>query len=133
MTRNKKVFVPSTSDIKILQTVKLLNERDLYPLPGGVFKILCGSGEDEYIEYRDMPTYATLLSYSSKHVSRLIMMLVRNHYLDKVYDEKTNELYLKLSVKGDMFLTQYSKKHKYSFIKKSTNKKPLIVKIENKK
>ena len=79
-----------------------------------------------------MPTYATLLSYSSKHVSRLIMMLVRNHYLEKVYDEKTNELYLSISAKGEMFLRDYSKKHKYSFIKKNANKKPTIVEINSK-
>lgn len=132
MVRKAKVFIPSTSDIKVLKTVQLLNEMDLYPLPQGVYKILSGSGEDEYFEYRNLPTYATLLSYSSKHVSRLIMMLVRNHYLEKVYDEKTNELYLKLSIKGDLFLTDYTKKHKYSFIKKSSNKKPLIVKISKK-
>lgn len=129
MTRNKKIFVPCTSDIKILRTVQLLNSKDLYPLPQGVFKILSGSGEDEYIAYREMPTYATLLSYSSKHVSRLIMMLCRNHYLEKVYDERTNELYLKISAKGEMFLTNYDKKHKYSFIKKSSNKKATIIKI----
>lgn len=130
MAYSRKVFVPSTSDIKILRTVQILNSKDLYPLPLGIYKILSGSGEDEYLEYRNMPTYATLLSYSSKHVSRLIMMLCRNHYLEKVYDEKTNELYLKISGKGEMFLSQYDKKHKYSFIKKSANKKPTIIKIE---
>ena len=91
MVRAKKVFIPSTSDIKILKTVQILNSKDLYPLPLGIYKILSGSGEDEYISFREMPTYATLLSYSSKHVSRLIMMLVRNHYLDKIYDEKLNQ------------------------------------------
>ena len=78
MAYSRKVFVPSTSDIKILRTVQILNSKDLYPLSLAIYKILSGSGEDEYLEYRNMPTYATLLSYSSKHVSRLIMMLCRN-------------------------------------------------------
>lgn len=129
MRKVSKVFVPSTSDIKILRTVQLLNSKNLYPLPQGVFKILSASGEDEYIIYRDFSTYGTILSYSSKHISRLIMMLVRNHYLEKIFDEKTNELYLSITPKGEMFLRDYEKKHKYSFKKKTINSKPLIVKI----
>ena len=74
--RMKKVYIPTTSDIKILETVSLLNKQNLYPLPQGVFKILSASGEPEYIVYKDLPTYGTLLSYPSKHISRLVMMLL---------------------------------------------------------
>lgn len=129
MRRNAKVFIPSTSDIKILRTVQLLNSKGLFPLSQGVYKILSASGEDEYIGYRDLPTYGTILSYSSKHISRLVMMLLRNNYLEKVFDKETNELYLAITPKGDMFLRDYDKKHKYSFKKKDVNKKPLIVEI----
>ena len=129
MPRVKKDYIPQTSDIKILETVQFLNEKNLYPLPQGVHKILSASGEPEYIIYRDIPTYGTLLSYPSKHIARLVMMLLRYGYLERKYDEKTDELYLKLSNKGEMFLFSYHKKHKYSFKKKSGGKKPLIVEI----
>ena len=129
MKTAKKEFVPSTSDIKILLTVSALNNKGLYPLPLGVYKILSGSEESEFVPYQDLETYGTLLSYSSKHVSRLIMMLVRNKYLEKIYDPNTDELYLKITEKGDMFLMRYCKKHKYYFKKKDIVKKPLIIKI----
>ena len=130
MARMKSDYIPSTSEIKILETVSYLNEKNLYPLPLGVYKILIGSSEDEYIIYHDIPTYRTLTSFSSKHISRLIMMLLRNNYLAKIYDEKTNELYLKITDKGVAFLLHYHKKHKYSFHKKTPSKKPLIVEIK---
>ena len=130
MPRKKKDYQPTTSDIKILETVQLLNAKNLYPLPQGVHKILSASGEPEYIIYHDVPTYGTLLSYSSKHISRLVMMLLRYGYLERIYDQKSDELYLKLSEKGDLFLFNYHRKHKYSFKKKSGEKRPLIVEIK---
>jgi len=130
MARVKKEYIPTTSDIKILETVLYLNEKNLYPLAQGVFKILSASGEPEYVIYRDIPTYGTLLSYPSKHISRLVMMLLRYGYLERKYDETTDELYLKISPKGEAFLLSYHKKHKYSFKRKNGEKKPLIVEIK---
>ena len=124
------IYIPSTSDIKVLDTVDALNKKNLYPLPQGVYKILVGSVEPEFIIYQDLPTYGTLISFSSKHISRLIMMLLRHGYLSRIYDEKSDELYLKLTEKGDIFLFKYHKKHKYSFVKRDDNKKPLIVEIK---
>lgn len=126
----KSDYIPSTSEIKILETVSYLNEKGLYPLPLGVYKILIGSSEDDFIIYHDLPTYRTLTSFSSKHISRLIMMLLRNNYLSKIYDEKSDELYLKIADRGVAFLLHYHKKHKYSFRKKVVSKKPLIVEIK---
>ena len=133
MRKTKKVYIPTTTEIKILDTVKLLNDGGEYPLPLGVFNILAGSPDEEFEKYQDLPTYKTLTSYTSKHISRLIMMLLRNGYLRKIYDEKTNELYLEVTEKGDLFLFDYHKKHKYKFVKKVHSKKPLIFKIEKNK
>lgn len=130
MKRMKKEYTPSTSDIKILDTVELLNKKDLYPLPLGVYKILSGSSEPEYIIYHELSTYRTLTSYSSKHISRLIMMLLRNGYLGKIYHPESDELYLKITDKGALFLLKYHKKHKYKFQKKTPSKKPLIIEIK---
>ena len=60
----KKVFIPATSDIKILETVEYLNKKNLYPLPLGVYKILIGSVEPDFIIYSDSPTYSTLTSFA---------------------------------------------------------------------
>ena len=130
MGRIKKDYIPSTSEIKILDTVDILNSKNLYPLPQGIYKILSGSSEPEFIIYHDMPTYRTLTSFGSKHISRLIMMLLRNDYLGKIYDQNSDELYLKITDKGKAFLYHYHKKHKYSFQKKNVSKKPLIVEIK---
>ena len=132
MRKVKKVYIPSTTEIKILDTVKLLNDNDEYPLPLGVYKILSGSTDPEFEKYQELATYKTLTSYTSKHISRLIMMLLRNDYLYKIYDENSDELYLALSDKGQVFLFDYHKKHKYKFVRKTPNKKPLIVKISKK-
>lgn len=127
---NKKIYVPSTSEVKILDTVYFLNKQNLYPLPLGVYKILIGSVEPEFVIYQELPTYSTLTSFSSKHISRLIMMLLRYGYLARIYDEKSDELYLKLTDRGDLFLFEYHKKHKYKFVKRSESKKPLIIEIK---
>ena len=132
MRQTKKNYIPTTSEIKILDTVLLLNEQDEYPLPLGVYYILVGSNEPEFVKYQNLSTYKTLTSYSSKHISRLIMMLLRNNYLAKIYDEKSDDLYLCVTDKGKMFLFNYHKKHKYKFVKKELSKKPLIIKIEKK-
>ena len=132
MRKTKKAYIPSTTEIKILDTVKLLNDNNEYPLPLGVFKILSGSTDPEFEKYQELGTYKTLTSYTSKHISRLIMMLLRNDYLYKIYDENSDELYLALSDKGQVFLFNYHKKHKYKFVRKTPNKKPLIVKINKK-
>lgn len=126
-------YYPATSDIKILKTVQILNEMDLYPLALGVYKIISGSKDPEYERYQSLETYSTLISLNSRHVSRLVMMLLRNGYLENIYDENTNELYLKITQKGVSFLSDYHKKHKYSFKRKSSESKPLIVEIKDKK
>lgn len=133
MRKTKKIYIPTTTEIKILDTIKLLNDSSEYPLPLGVYNILVGSPAPEFEKYQELPTFKTLTSYTSKHISRLIMMLLRNEYLRKIYDEKTNELYLEITEKGDLFLFDYHKKHKYRFVKKIPSKKPLIVKIAKNK
>ena len=67
------------------------------------------------------------MSYPSKKMSRLVMMLLRYHYLERIYDEATNELYLKVAPKGETELIKYHKKHKYSFTKKKVKEKPLFL------
>ena len=130
MKKERNVYILETTDYKILDTVSLLNERHYYPLPEGVYKILTGSIDDDVVIFNDLPTYKTLISYSSKKVSRFIVMLLRYKFLERIYDRASDKLYLKVAPKGIMELEKYHKKHKYSFIKKKVNKTPTIIKID---
>ena len=130
MRKEKNIYILETSDYKILRTVSLLNEQGYYPLAEGIYKILSGSEDDDVLPFVDLPTYKTLISYSSKKVSRFVMMLIRYKYLERVYDQKTDKLYLKITVKGETELLKYHKKHKYTFKQKQVNQEPTIVKIE---
>ena len=130
MSYKAEKFTPSTSHYKILLTVSLLNEKGYYPLSEGIGKILKGEDDEEVEQFKDFPTYKTLISYNSKKISRYIMMLYRYHYLDKVYDPKTDKLYIKISTLGETSLLKYTKKYKTNFIKKKKVKTPTIVKIQ---
>ena len=125
-----KELVLTTSHHKILLTISYLNKMHLYPLSEGVFRILCGDVSDDIIIYKDCPTYGTLISFNSKKVSRYIMMLCRYGYLGKKYDEKSNELYLEVTPKGDIASKKYFKRYQGSLKKKTPKGKPVIVKID---
>ncbi len=130
MKKISGIYILDTTDYKILETISELNQRDYYPLPEGVYKILIGSEDEDMREFNEISTYKTLVSYSSKKVSRLIIMLLRYNFLEKIYDQKTDKLYLKLSIKGELDLAKYQKIHKYKFTQKKVNKSPCIVKIK---
>ena len=130
MKKESNVYKLCTNDLKIIETISLLNEMDIYPLPEGVYKILKGDESEEIDPYRELSTYKTLVSYNSKKVSRLIVMLIRYKYLERIFDEATNELYLKVAPKGETELIKYRKKHKYKFAKKQVKSKPLFVTIK---
>ena len=130
MPFKKKEFKLTPSHYKVLETVDYLNKLKYYPLPSGIHKIIKGEKDDETIQFKECPTYGTIISFSSKKVCRLVMMLVRYNYLEKIYDRNTNELYLKISNFGSIELIKYLKKHKINHTKKSANVKPSIVKID---
>jgi len=126
---NTNEFRLTTSHYKILLTVSLLNDLGYYPLPSGIRKILIGKVDDETKEFVEFPTFNTLISFPSKKISRYVMMLHRYHYVDKIYDSKTDELYIKITDLGLSSLLKYQKKHKRSFTKKKVTSNPTIVKI----
>ena len=130
MRKERNNYVLETTDYKILETISLLNRDNYYPLAEGVYKILTGSDDEEIEQFKDLVTYKTLVSYNSKKISRYIVMLLRYKYLERIYDEKSDKLYLKIATKGEVALFEYRKKHKYKFVKKQVNKSITIVKIE---
>lgn len=120
----------TTSHIKILDTIELLNKDGFFPLPEGVYKIVTAQEDEEADKFNKYPTYGTLISFNSKKVSRYILMLVRYGYLEKIFHRPTNDLYLHITDFGSMELVNFHKKHKYSFVKKTPLKKTTIVRFE---
>ena len=47
------------ADIKILDTISLLNDNQFFPLPDGVYKILKGVIDKETIAFMDYRTFST--------------------------------------------------------------------------
>ncbi len=127
MRKYSKHFELSSNDYKIIETIKLLNDKGIYPLPEGVYHILIGDSREEFLEFENLDTYKTLISYSSKKISTFIMMLVRYHYLEKIYDEESNNLYLKVTIQGELALEEYRKKHRYSFKKRKVKTSNLFL------
>jgi len=130
MTKRGQVIILSTTDFKILETVALLNTEDKYPLSEGIGKILKGEEDEETLPFIKYPTFKTLISYSSKKISRYILMLLRYHYLERIYDEKTEELYLKITELGKEELKKNNKKHHPHYKKRMVVNKPTIVTIK---
>lgn len=130
MKKEANQYKLCTNDLKILETISLLNKEDKYPLAECVYLILTGDESEDVQEFKDLPTFKTLVSYPSKKVSRLIIMLIRYGYLERIYDEASDKLYLKVSIKGDMELFKYHKKHKYSYKRKQVKHKQLYAVIK---
>lgn len=130
MRKEANQYKLCTNDLKILETISLLNKEDKYPLAECVYLILTGDESEDVQEFSNLPTFKTLVSYPSKKVSRLIIMLIRYGYLERIYDEASDKLYLKISIKGDMELLKYHKKHKYGYKKKQVKHKQLYAVIK---
>ena len=119
----------SITHIKILHTVKELNDNHLYPNQEGIYKILSGVKDEETESLMGIPTFGSLISYSSKKVCHYILALYRYGFLTKIFDRETKELYLTLTEKGDLELFTYLRKHKNGYSKKKKELKKTIVKI----
>lgn len=122
-------FKPITPHYKILITVYELNERDIYPLPKGVYRILMG----KETEYSDLHSFGSITSYPQKKISRFILMLVRYGYLKKIYDEKSDKMYLTTTEFGEATAVKYLTKHQNPFHKHKKEKEVLFIKMEKKR
>lgn len=115
--------------IKILDTISLLNKRNMYPLSDGVYKIVSGILDDETEELKDLETFGTLISFNSKKVCRYLLALYRYGYIKKVYNKKKDKLVYATTDLGEMTLFEFHKKHKRPYIKKRRNFKETILKM----
>ena len=122
-----KKFSPNLSQYKILVTIYELNSKNIFPLPEGVFHILNGDEK----EFDTISTFSTLCTYTSKKISRLLLLLYRYGYVKKFYDENTDKLYLELSEFGYVQTKKFISKHPTPF-KKHNKKKPCYFLIKEK-
>ena len=115
---------------KVLITIKALNDLHYYPLNEGIYKILVGVVDEDTKQFVDLDCFGTLISFTSKKVCRLTMMLYRYGYLGRVFDTQTKKLYFSLTDKGIEATETFLRNHKKPFARRSKNVTPTIVKID---
>ena len=115
---------------KVLITIKALNDLHYYPLNEGIYKILVGVVDEETKQFVDLDCFGTLISFTSKKVCRLTMMLYRYGYLGRVFDTQTKKLYFSLTDKGIEATETFLRNHKKPFDRRNKNITPTIVKID---
>ena len=115
---------------KVLITIKALNDLHYYPLNEGIYKILIGVVDEDTKQFVDLDCFGTLISFTSKKVCRLTMMLYRYGYLGRVFDTQTKKLYFSLTDKGIEATETFLRNHKKPFARRNKNVTPTIVKIE---
>ena len=115
---------------KVLITIKALNDLHYYPLNEGIYKILVGVVDEDTKPFVDLDCFGTLISFTSKKVCRLTMMLYRYGYLGRVFDTQTKKLYFSLTDKGLAATESFLNKHKKPFARRNKNVTPTIVKID---
>lgn len=128
--KRRKENILALSDIKILDTINELNKINRYPTPMGVYKILSGSTEIDYQEYKYFSTYNTLTSQSCKHISRQIVSLIKNEYVARVYHPESAEEFLQILEKGIKCLLEFHKRHKKAFKKAPQKQRNEIIEIK---
>lgn len=114
---------------KVLITIKALNDLHYYPLNEGIYKILVGVVDEDTKPFVDLDCFGTLISFTSKKVCRLTMMLYRYGYIGRIFDTQTKKLYFSLTDKGIEVTEAFLKTHKKPFARRNKNVTPTIVKI----
>ncbi|MFA6675584.1 MAG: hypothetical protein WCS49_01750 [Bacilli bacterium] len=124
-----KELALSITHYKVLHTIASLNDLSLYPNQEGVYKILSGIRDNETKEASLIPTFGTLISYSSKKICHYVLALSRYEYLKNIFDPQTEELYLEVTPKGRRELELFLKKKRLPYSKTIRISKPTITKI----
>ena len=126
----KSEFRLTVSHYKILQTVNELNKQKLYPTAKGINNILQGKLDPETRKYINLKTFGTLLSYPGRRLCSYILNMVRRDYLSYIYDKNSDDMYLRLTEKGEIEVFNFERKHKNQYTKKEPHRKAQIVEIK---
>ena len=131
MRKVKKTdFRLTVSHYKILQTVNELNKQKLYPTAKGINNILQGKLDPETRKYINLKTFGTLLSYPGRRLCSYILNMVRRDYLSYIYDKNSDDMYLRLTEKGEIEVFNFERKHKNEYTKKEPHRKAQIAEIK---
>ena len=126
----KSEFRLTVSHYKILQTVNELNKNKFYPTAKGINNILQGKLDPETRKYINLKTFGTLLSYPGRRLCSYILNMVRRGYLSYIYDKRSDDMYLRLTEKGEVEVFNFERKHKNQYTKKEPHRKAQIVEIK---
>ena len=126
----KNEFRLTVSHYKILQTVNELNKEKKYPTAKGINNILQGKLDPETRKYINLKTFGTLLSYPGRRLCSYILNMVRRGYLSYIYDKGSDDMYLRLTEKGEVEVFNFERKHKNNYTKKEPHRKAQIVEIK---
>ena len=131
MRKTKKTdFRLTVSHYKILQTVNELNKDKKYPTANGINNILQGKLDPETRKYVNLKTFGTLLSYPGRRLCSYILNMVRRGYLSYIYHKESDDMYLRLTEKGEVEVFNFERKHKNEYTKKEPHRKAQIVEIK---
>ena len=128
--RKTNEFRLTVSHYKILQTVNELNKVKKYPTAKGINNILQGKLDPETRKYIELKTFGTLLSYPGRRLCSYILNMVRRGYLSYIYDKVSDDMYLRLTEKGEIEVFNFERKHKNEYTKKEPHRKAQIVEIK---
>ena len=91
--QNNNSYPVNITHIKIMMTISLLNKEQLYPNVRGVEEILNGNND----KYDYLDTYMTLVSVKGRKLCSMITNLIRHKYLTYIYDDNSDDMYLKIT------------------------------------
>ncbi len=120
------------TSVKVLETVYLLNNKNYYPNYIGVLKIVNGVVDEDTSKFVSLETFSTLTSKKGRQLASMIHQLIRYGFLTYIHNKKDDEMYLRITFKGESNLEDFKKHHKVNYKKNSKRKdKPSIAYINN--
>ena len=130
MKKKSTEFRLSVSHYKIMETIAELNKMNKYPTAKGVNNILSGKFDEETKQYINISTFGTLISFPGRKLCSYILNMVRRGYLSYIYDKNTDNMYIRITEKGEEELFLHLRKHNYSHKRKTPHHKQEIVEIK---
>ncbi len=96
---------------KILDVIKYLNDKHLYPTTAGIFKMLKGYTDEETSLFMDCSAFGTLSSSTSRKISFYILALSKAKLITDTQIKESDSPCYCLSEAGKKALADYHKKH----------------------
>jgi hypothetical protein len=132
LSARQSVYRLKRSQLKLLDLVSLLNEKDLMGSAEGLVGLVKGQLTPEVNAFKDAESFGSLTSYSPKRLKGLLRLLVQHGYLEQVYSAEEEDYFFRISPLGQAaVLTYRAHPHKKKSIIRPAPKKtiiPLIIK-----